>query len=1336
MHIDDMARHDPVDEKLHSGGVPMVIGARTIAVSKMRREQDLRSESGGPVGYELLGPLGDGGFGDVVRARQLATGRDVALKRVRRSDATTARDGEQLQLEIHRCAGLVHPNIVPLLDAGTSDGMVWAAFALIPGESLRTLLDREGPLPVAETLHLLGQVLDALGYAHAQNVVHRDLKPENIMVTTAGLRRNALVLDFGLATTVVDGERGEVVGTPGYAAPEQLRGEAATPRSDLYAWGLILLECLTGERAVRATSRHAAVLRQLGPDAVGVPEWLRGQPLGALLRRVTAKAAERRAANAAEVLEELVAITPLAAGGRVPATDRPATAHRRQLTMVSCRLHVVGSDAPGIDPEEADLLLQEQLAALTTIATRYGGHRASTLADRALFVFGYPQTRENEARLAARAALEMVRCVAGRTPAVAVRLGVHTGIGLVREVGRGEGVCEPLGASARIAARLDELAAAGEVLVSLDTQRLLRGAVGCEPTLHADVFRLTPPNAGAGGDTIRVARETPLVGRTQQLDALLDGWTAAQRGRSGFALVTGEPGIGKSRLVRELRRRVPAASWMEARCVPESQDSPLRPIADVLAIVDDGALDALLLRSGLDPAEAGPLLAELLGRPADPRHPALAVSPDRRRDLTLQALTTLLLGVATERVLVLVVEDLHWADPTTRDLLTQLLAALPAPGASGVEALPRLYLVGTARPTPEGLGALSPTIDIPLARLEAEEVIRLVGGAVGDARGLPSGILDAVVARADGIPLFVEEIARVLLEAEASADGADTITVPGTLRDLFTARLDALSRGARETAQLAATLGREFRFELLRAIAPTHDGVLREDLRELTDAGLVHQRTRQRPEGFVFKHALVRDAAYEMMPLADRRRAHDGVARVLEELFPDVVIDRPEMLAHHCEHAGRTVQAAEQWKRVGDRTMARGAYVESIRHLQRGLRLVEQAPARATLGALELGLIESLGTAQLSTQGYASPEVEATFARAQAVCDRLGAEVPVRALHGIWGVHISRGNRAAVDEILPRFHRLAEHAPDPVNLLTAHAHTGLAAFLAGDFPAARQALEQAVPWYDSDAYRAFLAEYGYDGGLYAYAYLMWTLWIQGDAVAARRVRDTMLALAQRSRNPYGLAIAYGFSANLAHGVGDVAGALDLSARAIAHATEQKLYLWLGPATCTHGWALVASGAREEGMTELAVGLGLFGMVGLRTTHPYHLALQAEAHLAGDDGDDEAGLAACDTALEMTAVYVDRFYEAELRRLRGEFLRRRGDFAGARREFESAMVLAARQGARAFGLRAAIAMGRLLVAQGDQPTARRLVTDACAPLVPGGGTRDEALAHAHLAEWSA
>ncbi len=1317
----------------------MVIGAATISVDHMRRQQDLPGET--PAGYEVLAPIGDGAFGVVYRARQRSTGREVALKWVRAE--ATPREREDFLRERERCARLVHPNIVPLIDAGETRDGLWAAFAFVPGETLRALLARDGALDAREALHLCGQILDALGYAHGQGVVHRDLKPENVMITSDGPRRHALVLDFGLAGAV-DGEPGEMLGTPSYAAPEQLRGERPTFQSDLYSWGLLLLECLTGRRAVRTASGADTVSWQLGPDVVELPAGLASHRLGALLRRATAKSLERRAKTAAEVLDELAALSPSTrAPDRGGEVDRTGTL-RRQVTMISCRLEPLRAAAAG-DAEDVDLALQEQHAGLAETAARYGGVRIATLAGRALFVFGYPHTRENEARVAVRAALEMIADVERTGPRLAARVGVHTGLALVRENERGDGACEPIGLGPEAAVRLDELAAPGEVLVSLHTQRLLRGIVGSEPLGEHDlgaglgrmpVFRLVPAITGAGAETIRVTRETPLVARTAQLDALLDGWTAAQRGRSGFAFVTGEPGIGKTRLVRELHRRVPVVSWMETHCIPENQDSPLRPIADLLGtVVGDASLDVLAARHGLDPADAVPLLAELLGHPPDASRPVPPVSPDRRRELVLQTLTTLLLGLATERVIVLVVEDLHWADPTTLALLEQLLQGVGSAAAATPDSTPRLFLVCTARPTFDVPPGFAPTIAIPLSRLQPADVATMVG-TIADATELPPGVLDDVVARADGIPLFVEEIARVLVEHDEGVepDQRAAPVVPATLRDLLMARLEGLSRGARETAQLAATLGREFRWEHLRALASASDGVLREDLRELTDAGLVHQRARIRSERYVFKHALVRDAAYEAMSRAARIDAHDRVATTLEQLFPDVALDRPELLAHHCELAGRTVQAAEQWKRSGDRTMARGAYVESLRHFQRGLGLVEQAPARATLGALELGLVESLGTALLSTQGYASPEVESTFARAQAVCDRLGEEVPVRALHGIWGVHISRGNRDAVREILPRFHRMAERSGDPVSQLTAHAHTGLAAFLAGDFPAARTALAAAVPYYDSDGYRAFLAEYGYDGGLYSYAYLAWTAWITGDAAEARQVRSEMLALAARSRNPYGLAIALGFAANVAHGLGDVTGARDFSARAIAHATEQKLYLWLGPATCMHGWALVADGEPDAGHMMIQQGLGLFHMVGLRTTYPFHLALQAEAHLAC--GAIDAGLAAVDEGLGMIAEYVDRFYEAELRRLRGALLLARGDRDAGRADLVAAHALAERQGAPAFALRAALALATLHHADGDRAAACALLAAACAPQAPGGLSADEVAARARLAEWSA
>jgi tetratricopeptide (TPR) repeat protein len=542
------------------------------------------------------------------------------------------------------------------------------------------------------------------------------------------------------------------------------------------------------------------------------------------------------------------------------------------------------------------------------------------------------------------------------------------------------------------------------------------------------------------------------------------------------------------------------------------------------------------------------------------------------------------------------------------------------------------------------------------------------------------------VARADGIPLFVEEVTRVLAGA-ASDDVAPR--VPGTLRDLLTARLDALSRGARETAQLAAALGREFRYEILRTAAPVPEAVVREDLRELTDAGLVYHRARTRPESYLFKHALVRDVAYEMMTRTARHRAHERIADTLETYFPEVVHERPETLAQQCEAAGRVLEAAAHWKRSGDRTMARGAYAESTHHFARGLRLLPPVADRAAAAALEIRLLESLGTAQLSTQGYGSPDVEATFSRVQALCDELGEDVPLRALHGLWGVRVSQGDRAAAVQILPRFHRLAERSEDAVSRLTAHAHTGLFAFLTGEFARARDEFQAAVPWYDTDDYRAFLADYGYDGGLYAFGYLAWSHLILGDEPRAAAVHADMVATAAQSGNPYGIAIANAFAQTLAVSAGRPAAVREAAERALAQAQTEKLHLFVAWALCARGWALGQEGEVDAGLGDIRTGLALFQMAGFRLMYPYHQALLVET-LRRADAVDEA-LATTDDALALTESHLDRSWEAELRRLRGELLAATGRHDEAVATLEAACALARRQGARVFEARAVAAL---------------------------------------------
>ena len=1325
-------------------------------------------------GYEILGELGAGSFGRVYKARQLSTSQEVAIKVLRvdggqSAGANVVSHAERFRREMRLCCELSHPNIVRLLDSGEADdGMLYAVFEFAPGQTLKEVLAAEGKLGVREAVHLMTQVLDALACAHAHGVVHRDLKPENIMVSRTGVRRNALVLDFGLGGFAREAEdrrvpritaTQEMLGTPCYAAPEQLRGEPPSTRSDLYSWGLIFLECLTGELAVRGASGQEVVMRQLGPEPVAIPPWLRKHRLGRLLETVTAKPIEKRNVTIEALLEALTFIDPGEFGAQADAV-RPEPlpeGQRRQLTVVCCRLTVASLRDESLDLEEVDALLHAQRAVIAELAGRSGGRIASVMADRILLVFGYPQARENDARLAARAALQIAAeaeragrgLAAERGLRLDIRLGIHTGLVIVRELrgGTRDGLYDLVGLTPQIAARLEELASPGQVLASADTQRLLRGGIRAEAVAEGElrerpggipIFRVTLEERPEGGlETIHVARETPLVGRTHQLGQLLERWAEAQRGKSGPVLITGEPGIGKSRLVRELRRRVPPSSWLECRCVPENQDSPLRPVVDLLATTGE-PIESLLARHRLDLAENLPHFAALLGIPLDGRYPAPELTPDRRKELTLNAIVTLLLRMAEEHPLVFALEDLHWADPTTLELIALLVREVESAQVLDADAAARLCLVFTARPAFAPTWPIESTLVIPLSRLGREEVEAMVAAGMAEGVAVPRSVLDRVVQHADGVPLFVEEVTRVLLEAGMPAGPEDPLAtdrldldIPVTLRDLLAGRLDALSPAARETAQLAAALGREFRYEVLSAVAVGHPTFLRDDLRELIDAGLVYHRARVQPESYLFKHALVRDAAYEMMTRPTRQKVHELIAETLEQRFPDTAQDRPEILAHHFERASRVRNAAEYWKRSGDHTMGRGAYVESMRHFERGLALLEAMPNRRDLAHLEVGLLESLGTAKLATQGYSSAEVEETFGRAQKLCDALGMDIPHRALHGIWGVHLTRADRQATAEFLPRFHRLAERSVDPVALMTCYGQTATHAFLTGDFRRACDGVALATQWYRTEEYRAFLREYGYDGGIYLFAYLMWSFWILGYPERAQAVRDEMLSLAETNSNPYGLAIAWGFCANLAHDLGEPAAVLEVTERAIAHANEQKLYFWLGPATCSHGWAMAQGGAVAEGIEEIQRGLAIFQMVGFRATYPYHLSFLAEVHLARGAADD--GLAATEEALGLTQTSLDCFYEAELRRLKGELLLVRNRPAEAEDCFRQALDLARREGARSYELRAAMSLGRLMRDRGEREAGRALIAPVYNGFTEGFETRDLTQARALFAE---
>src|SRR6266403_661057 len=964
-------------------------------------------------GYEILAELGSGSFGRVYKARQLSTGQAVAIKILRfwgdDTRADVSNQSERFRREMRLGAGLSHPNIVRLFDSGeTEAGRLYAVFEYVPGATLKEVLAREGGLGWGETVHLMTQVLDALSCAHACGVIHRDLKPENIMVTKTGARRNALVLDFGLGGLSREARDWtlprltatcELMGTPCYAAPEQLRGEASSPRSDLYSWGLVFLECLTGDPAIAGGSVQEIVLKQLGPDPVPIPACVRDRRLRRLLQAVTAKQVERRDVTIAALFHALGAVEPelpaATAGERLPEGER------RQLTVVSCGLTVTTPDAAPPDLEELDQLLHAQHALWAQLAARGGGVVAAAGGGSVLLAFGYPQAREDDARRAARTALRIAgeveraqaQLAAERGLRLEVRIGIHTGLVIVHEQRpglHGEAL-DLVGVTPQVATRLQELAQPGEILASQDTQRLIRGALSVEPagehrlpelSRALPVFRVSGelrPHAGLG--SIPLVRETPLVGRRPQLEQLLDAWRRMQAGRGGAVLVTGEPGIGKSRLVRELHRRVPADIWFEARCVAEQQDSPLRPVADMIAALGE-PLESMLRRRGLDPAETLAPLATALSLPLDPRWPRPQLTPEREKELAFDALLRLLIRRAADRPVVVAFEDLHWADPTTLALLSLIVREVGSGDLAGAES-PRVLVVATARPEFTPPWPAGDVVPIVLARLGRDEVETLVNAGLASGRPLPRAVIEEVIRRTDGVPLFVGEVTRVLLErgvAAGDADGAAldiaNLDIPGTLRDLLAARLDALSPSARATAQLAAVLGREFHGDMLRAAVTEDEAILREDLRELLAAGIVYHRRSAPSESYVFRHALVREAAYESMMRSARQKLHLRAATTLRERFPEVERSQPDLLALHFEHGGDPERAVVYWNRAGDRTMVRGAYVEAIRLFERGLALLERLPESRQRTQHELGFTESLGTALLLTRGSGEAQDE------------------------------------------------------------------------------------------------------------------------------------------------------------------------------------------------------------------------------------------------------------------------------------------------------------------------------------------------------------------------
>jgi class 3 adenylate cyclase/predicted ATPase len=1047
------------------------------------------------------------------------------------------------------------------------------------------------------------------------------------------------------------------------------------------------------------------------------------------------------------------------------AAARPAEAERRQLTVMFVDL--VGSTelAARLDPEDLGALIGAYRACCVEVVKGWAGHVAKFMGDGVLVYFGWPAAHEDDAERAVQAGLELTKAVAdlqtGREVQLAARVGIATGLVVVGELtGSGEAQERSVvGETPNLAARLQALAPSHGVVISPGTRRLIGGLFDLsELGQHALKGLAEPVRAWQVLGPSRIedrfeAREaaglTALVGREGELTLLLRRWEQAKDGEGQVVLLSGEAGIGKSRLIRAVRERLgpdEPHTLLSHFCSPFQQTSALHPVIGLLERAagyahDDPPqrklekLEALLSLAAGDVAAVAPsLIAALLAIPAGDRYPAIELSPQQQKERTFQVLVDQLAGLAARQPVLAVYEDVQWSDPTTLELLEKVI--------DRVQCLPVLVLI-TFRPefTSPWRGQTQIT-SLALNRLSRKQGAAMVAEVTGG-RELPAAVLEEIVSKTDGVPLFVEELTKAVIESGLLEDecGRYTLTgplpplaIPTTLHDSLLARLDRLAP-AKEVAQIGAAIGREFSYELLTAVALLGHDELHNGLNRLVEAELIFRQGTLPQATYSFKHALVRDVAYETLLKSRRQQLHGRIAGVLREQFPEVIEAQPELMARHCAEAGLVSEAIQYTINAGRQALERSANAEAAGHLGKGLTLLEALPPGPERDAVELNLLVALGPPLVATKGFTDPEVERIYLRARALCRELGTTtelVPV--LVGLANIHLLRAELRRARELGEECLALAQHHDDLGIRMAAHRMLGSALHFLGEFPRAREQLEQANAIRERYHRRFDASLYLISGSrVYCRSIFARVLWALGYPEQALGSSDVALRLAQETSHSHTLAQALSLAAAFHLDRRDVERTEHLAREAVALADEHDFPYWRATGRVWGGWALVQRQEIEQGLAQIQESLAQFRANGNVQTIPHALSVLAEVY--GQAGEPQKGLEALAEALAVLESTNERRREAEIHRLKGTLsLALPGPHRGdAEACFARALAIARKQSARMWELRAAVSLARLRVEQGKHAEAHDLLASVYGWFTEGFDTADLTDAKALLDE---
>lgn len=1007
----------------------------------------------------------------------------------------------------------------------------------------------------------------------------------------------------------------------------------------------------------------------------------------------------------------------------------------RQVTIMSFDLVDSTRLLGQIGAERYSEILQAYHRRCLGILVAHGGKPDDPQGNDGLMCyFGFPVAHEDAAGQALRAGLQIVAAVDAL--GLSVRVGICTGRVVIRDG-------QPVGSAVHFAARLQAIALPGTLVVGESTRRLVKGSHGFVaitkglPPLkgfaeHEDVFRVLPP-ADEHADIAQAPQLSPFVGRADEMLALQRHWAQARAGALRVVRIVGEAGIGKSRLVREFKRTLGEQGHgvFECRCAAERQNSALHPLIEALRneLRIGGGEDSESVRAKLGllvaptraADNAAALLGELLAMPLPADHALRSSSAERRRQLTMDTLVELARLRARDGAGCMIVEDVHWIDPSTLDFIDRL--------AAEAARLPLLILL-TSRPEGQARWPAQLAVhDEELSALSIEAARALVVGAGGETR-LPSAIVHRLAQRSDGVPLFIEESTHVAIEFGAgSADADETLlqAVPTTIQDLLGARLDRLDR-AKPLAQICGTIGREFSLPLLQAVLQHPDchfpvRELPAQLNALLRAGILMPRGEA--GHYRFKHALLRDAAYRSLLDRDRTRLHRVVALILREQFAELSEAQPELLAFHLGEAGELAEALHAWELAARRAAAQSAHVEAINHLGAALAVLERIPPGTQRERTELRLQLLLATRLIATDGYGADRVERVYARAMELAKGLGDDAAqLKILLGLEGYHSARAEFAKALAIAEQASAKAQGDANAIHRVQLQWAVANLVMHQGEMAAAVLQMDQCLAAYDRLEHRASAVQ---DPGVMCLCYSAWALWQLGHPDQALQRSGNVVARAQRIQHRFSLGQAYGFRAAIQLFRGEDSAALDSAGKAIAICEEGGFSMWLSLARLIRGRALAAGPDAEQGNEEMRQAHAQWTATGTMLTTPFYLALRAEG-LALATRPAE-GLELLDQALALIERCGERYYEAEVRRLYGVLLRQAAAQAGVDRDAEAetwllgALEAARSRQLRSMSLRAATNLAQLWQTLGRNAQAQRLLDDAYRCLDEGAGTRD-------------